>query len=201
MSAHVPALPLELDPLIAEAKQRARRRRLILLAGVVALAAVPPAALTLRSSAKPRPALTAAPSCRAGQLHLSLTSGGVAAGTVGDAFTFANTSHAVCVLSGWPRFRLVMGDGRVVRPRPHDLIASAYSVKHPPPVPRVRLAPGATVQWILEAADGTGLPRMCPTAERLLLTPPGAHTALAVAARVPFCGPRYFWTFPIGRVR
>src|SRR5439155_4485103 len=37
MAAEVPALPLELDPLIAEAKQRARRRRfalaLLLLAG------------------------------------------------------------------------------------------------------------------------------------------------------------------------
>lgn len=198
MSAHVPALPLELDPLIAEAKQRARRRRFILLVGVVALAAVS-AAVTLRGFGEPRPALTAATSCRTAQLHVSLTSGGVAGGTVGDAFTFANTSRAVCVLSGWPRFRLVMGDGKVVRPRPHDLIASAYSVKNPPPVPRVRLAPGATVHWILEAADGTGLPRMCPTAERLLLTPPGAHVALAVAARVPYCGPRYFWTFPIGR--
>ena len=37
MSAHVPALPLELDPLIAEAKQRARRRRLIAAAVLLAV--------------------------------------------------------------------------------------------------------------------------------------------------------------------
>jgi hypothetical protein len=33
----------------------------------------------------------------------------------------------------------------------------------------------------------------------LLVTPPGGHTAVAVAARIPFCGPRYFWSLPIGR--
>ena len=199
MSAHVPALPLELDPLIAEAKQRARRRRLLLLAGLVALAGAPVAALAFRSSDKPLSAPVAAGGCRVGQLHLALTSGGVAGGTAGYGFTFTNTSKAVCTLRGWPRFQLAMADGRVMTPRPHDLIASGYSVKHPPPVPRVRLEPGGTVQWNLDAADGTGLPRTCPSAERLLLTPPGAHTALAVAARVPYCGPRYFWTFPIGR--
>lgn len=35
MSAHVPALPLEADPLIAEAKQRARRRRLVAAAALL----------------------------------------------------------------------------------------------------------------------------------------------------------------------
>ena len=38
MSAGAPALPLGLDPLIGEAKERARRRRL-LVAGVLVLAA------------------------------------------------------------------------------------------------------------------------------------------------------------------
>jgi hypothetical protein len=49
MSAHARALPLELDPLIAEAKQRARRRRWLAVtaAGVVAAAAV--ATFALRS--------------------------------------------------------------------------------------------------------------------------------------------------------
>jgi len=39
MSAQVPALPLEVDPLIAEAKQRARRRRLLVLGALVVIAA------------------------------------------------------------------------------------------------------------------------------------------------------------------
>jgi len=50
MSVHVPALPLEVDPLIAEAKQRARRRRLIGLVLVVVLGAVVGGTFALRSS-------------------------------------------------------------------------------------------------------------------------------------------------------
>ena len=39
MSAHVPALQLEVDPLIAEAKQRARRRRLLAIGALAVIAA------------------------------------------------------------------------------------------------------------------------------------------------------------------
>lgn len=51
MSVHVPTLPLEVDPLIAEAKQRARRRRLIALVLVVAVGAAVGARFAVRSSA------------------------------------------------------------------------------------------------------------------------------------------------------
>jgi hypothetical protein len=40
MSLHVPELPFQIDPLIAEAKRRARRRRLFELAALVAVAVV-----------------------------------------------------------------------------------------------------------------------------------------------------------------
>ncbi len=46
MAVDLPAAPFELDPLIAEAKRRARRRRLLVAAGVVALAGLA-AGLTL----------------------------------------------------------------------------------------------------------------------------------------------------------
>jgi hypothetical protein len=47
MASHLPALPLQLDPLIAEARRRAGRRRLLLAAALVATLASA-AALTLR---------------------------------------------------------------------------------------------------------------------------------------------------------
>jgi hypothetical protein len=50
MSTRVPALPLEADPLIAEARQRARRRRLLAVAVVGAAAAAIGSTLGLRSS-------------------------------------------------------------------------------------------------------------------------------------------------------
>src|SRR5581483_11805860 len=53
MSAHVPALPLALDPLIAEAKERARRRRLAALALLVVAGAGIALALALRSPGLP----------------------------------------------------------------------------------------------------------------------------------------------------
>ena len=201
MSEHLPTLPLELDPLIAEAKQRARRRRLALGVCALALAVASAAVVALRTSARPLLPAVAPPTCRSSQLSLALTSGGVAGGTVGDAFSFANASNTVCTLSGWPTFRLVLTNGRLVMAQPHDLIASGYSVKHPPPIPRVRLAPGGTVQWILDAADMAPPGYGCSTAQKLLVVPPGEDKAIAVVATVPFCGPRSFWTFPIGRLQ
>jgi hypothetical protein len=50
MSAHAPALPYEVDPLIAEAKHRARRRRLLAVGLVVAVAAAVAATFALRSA-------------------------------------------------------------------------------------------------------------------------------------------------------
>lgn len=50
MSAHIPALPLEADPLVAEAKRRARRRRLIVALVVAIAGAAVAATFTLRSS-------------------------------------------------------------------------------------------------------------------------------------------------------
>lgn len=200
MSAHPPALSLELDPLIAEAKQRARRRRILLLGCLFAAAATSTAAFGLRSIQRPRPVAPAAPACRSGQLGLTLRDGGVAGGTSGFEFAFENHSETVCTLTGWPTLRVVTRSSRRLATRPHDLIALGYSVKHPPRVPRISLAPRRTVRWILQAADGTGLAHMCPTAKKLLVVPPGGHEAIAVAATVPFCGPRSLWSLPIGRV-
>jgi hypothetical protein len=50
MTAHVPALPLEVDPLVAEAKRRARRRRLAVAAIVVLASAAVGTTFALRSS-------------------------------------------------------------------------------------------------------------------------------------------------------
>jgi uncharacterized protein DUF4232 len=199
MLAPVPAVELELDPLIAEARRRARRRR-FLWACVVGIAAVAAGVVALRNSGRPGFMALAPPDCNASQLRLALRSGGVGnLGTAAYAVTLRNTSNATCTLSGWPKLRLVMSGGARVTRRPHDLIAFAYSVKHPPPAPRIRLGPGGSAQWYFQAADGTGLHHACRTAEKLLVVPPAEHQSLALAVRVPFCGPHYFWELPIGR--
>lgn len=117
MSAHVPALPLELDPLIAEAKQRARRRRLTavvaLLAGGAALVA---GVLAFGGSRPPggvpwlptRPQLgpaspPLASACTASQLRGELGIQGLGFGTLGGPLMIENRGSAPCALVGMPK--------------------------------------------------------------------------------------------------
>lgn len=116
MSAHVPALPLELDPLIAEAKRRARRRRLV--AAAVCLAAGGAAAGVLAFGAgkgsgevpwlPTEPQLPAAdppraPACRASQLRGKLGIEGVGFGALGGPLMVVNRGSAPCALVGMPK--------------------------------------------------------------------------------------------------
>jgi hypothetical protein len=120
MSAHVPSLPLEIDPLIAEAKQRARRRRLLVAAGLLlALGAAAGGVLAFGSGGASgevpwlgtRPQLGAAnpplaPACRASQLHATLGLQGGGFGTLVGSLTVANRGSAPCALVGMPRLSL-----------------------------------------------------------------------------------------------
>jgi Domain of unknown function (DUF4232) len=118
MSAHVPALPLEADPLIAEAKRRARWRRLI-AAGVLLLAAGGAAAGVLAfggsGSASPgripwlptRPQLGPAnppltPPCTAAQLRATLELQG-ATGNLAGLISIVNRGSQPCSLLGRPK--------------------------------------------------------------------------------------------------
>jgi Protein of unknown function (DUF4232) len=196
-------LPVSLNPLIAEAKRRARLRRLLLamLGMSVAAGAVIDGTLASRSSEGPRSVVVAAPACRTDQLRLSWHSDGVAAGTVGEAFTFRNTSGSPCGLHGWPSFRFVMRDGRRITPRPHDLIATAYRVTNPPPIPSHLLQPGGTTLLSVFEADGTGYGHPCRMTRTVLVVPPDARAPLSVSAALFYCGPRDMWMLPVGRRR
>jgi hypothetical protein len=198
----------ELEALIREARARQRHRRLAVVALIALLAgmALGVGAIFLHSGPKAQKASPGSPSvgslrsrCRAKQLGVSVAGGGVAAGTAGTRFEFTNRSSTPCMLSGWPSFRLVLGDGRQVTPRPHDLIADGYYVRHPPRLPRVVLRPGAGVSWYVNAADGTGYNRACPWSRAVIVAPPGVQGRLAVKATLPYCARRLFWVLPIGR--
>jgi hypothetical protein len=201
MTLHVLRLPISLDPLIAEAKRRARQRRLLLaaLGVVVAAGAVIGVTLASRGSDRPRTAIVGTPGCHASQLHLSWRSAGVAGGSAFEAFTFRNTSSSACSLHGWPSFRFVMHDGRTVVPHPHDLIATAYRVTHPPSIPRVVLQPSDTALLSVFEADGTGYQHACQLTRTVLVTLPSARAPLSVSAKLFYCGPRDMWVLPVGR--
>jgi hypothetical protein len=119
------SLPIELDPLIAEAKQRARRRRL-LAAGVVALAfagtAVGVATSESGGSSGTVPWLPTKPSlgpsnpplaapCTAAQLHGTLGIQGAAGNLVGLIW-LTNRSNSACSLVGQPKLSFVGATSR-----------------------------------------------------------------------------------------
>ena len=119
MSAHVPALPLELDPLIAEAKQRARRRRVIAAVALTVTGAAVWGALAFGGGGSSdeipwlptRPQLGSAnpplaPACGASRLRATLSLQG-ATGNLAGGISIRNQSSQPCSLVGRPRLAFV----------------------------------------------------------------------------------------------
>lgn len=119
MSAHVPALPLEADPLIAEAKQRARRRRLIAAAVLFAAGGAAAVVLALGSGGSSgevpwlptRPQLgpanpPLAPACRASQLRGKLALQGGGFGELVGPLLVTNRGSSPCALVGMPKLSI-----------------------------------------------------------------------------------------------
>src|SRR5690242_4458850 len=112
MTLQVPRLPFSLDPLIAEAKRRARTRRFLLVATVVLAGGVAAATLALHGSEQRL--LAPSDPCRITQLNVVPGRLGAAAGTASRTFSLVNASEAGCTLRGWPNLRLLLGSGRMV---------------------------------------------------------------------------------------
>lgn len=185
MSANTPALPLELDPLIAEAKHRARRRRhLLATAGLVAVGSLT-VTYVVRGSERPRPGLLATPACRPAELRAEKPRfGGVYTGHVVESLAFQNLSPATCALAGWPTVTTVLPDGRHV-------VARVGHVRNVGAAPRARvtLPAGGAASFHVIADDGTG-DTACPfplPSVRVLIVPPGAATSAHGATTMPYC--------------
>jgi hypothetical protein len=190
MTLHLPRVPFSLDPLIAEARRRARRRSL-LAAAVVAVGGAIAGTFALDSSNQPRP-LVGAPTCRSTQLQLAGERGGVAAGTVMRDFTLTNLSGQSCTLRGWPVVRLVLRNGRTISPRLR--LAHYYSSGVPNHAlsPRtIGLRSGATASFIVFDQDWNYKTNQgCALVRTMLVTPPGGHAPLSVPKGLgTYCSP------------
>jgi Protein of unknown function (DUF4232) len=202
MTLHVSGLPGSLDPLIAEAKRRARARRLLLLgAAAVVIGGGAAATVAFRSSARPLPPIVAAPTCRDAQLSLVPGRGGVAAGTYMSDLALVNVSAATCELRGWPGVRLVLGNGRMVAPRVHR---DHYGANMKAPARTILVRPGAAASFRIAESDGTGTGmQTCFRVKTVLITPPGASEPLSLRhGPVDYCAPYTLYEVPIvsGRV-
>jgi hypothetical protein len=193
MSVGVPALPLGLDPLIAEAKERARRRRLI-AAGLIALAAGITVAgvlsfgagggsgeipwLPTRPDIGPaNPPLAAA--CTASQLRASLFLQGATMSLAGP-ISIVNRSSRPCSLLGHPKLSFANATSRWQEGRwtPTPSAAISFDPLAPPRGSLRALAPGEHVSvqlwwsnWCGHGAQPGGVLTQSPSA--IVLTPPG----------------------------
>jgi hypothetical protein len=185
MTLHAPRLPFSLDPLIAEAKRRARTRRFLLVALAIAAGGVAAATLALRGSE--RELIGASGACRITQLNVVPGKEGVAAGTASRAFSLVNASETSCTLHGWPNLRLLLGNGRMVSPRverDHYGSGTALTVR------TIKLAPAATASFRIAESDGTGTGvQTCRAIRALLISLPGAGGRVDVSKGVVYCAP------------
>jgi Protein of unknown function (DUF4232) len=206
----------ELEGLIREARDRQRRRSILVAVGVSALAgavivAYALANATLRGNshslaAASRPA--GGVRCRADQLAISFVDRGAAVmGEEGGLLRFTNIGRSVCNIRGWPRVVAIRrGGSRVAALRIADapMLFATYWL-HGPRVPTLALRRQASGYAILGGFDNpVGRPPRwrCPSARRLVVTPPGSRRLVSLsgllwAARgdrvyLPLCGGKPF---------
>jgi hypothetical protein len=149
--------------------------------------------------------------CRGSQLAIAFVRRGGVMMQEGGLLRFTNTSSAACRISGWPRVIAVTATGRRVH-AVHSLQSMLFATYwlHIPPVPRLTLRKGTSGYAVLgSSATAIGRPAgwRCPTARRLLVSPPGSRRLTPLSgllwtnhgyppAYLPLCGHRP-WVEPV----
>jgi hypothetical protein len=201
MTLHVPRLPASLDPLIAEAKRRARARRFLLIAAVLTVAGAATATAALRNTDRLQPTpLVVGPTCQSAQLRIVRAGGGVAAGTAAQDFALLNTSGQACSLRGWPTLGLVLANGRLIHPA---VRLDHYGPAGRVPVRTINLPPGGAATFGIAGSDGTGTGlQTCKKVKTLLVAPTGVDRPLSQSRINPYCAPYRLFVVPFvsGRV-
>jgi hypothetical protein len=138
-------------------------------------------------------------------------------GQEGGLLRFTNVSQTSCRLSGWPAVVAVTPRGKMIRAfritRPSMLFATFWL--HSPRVPTLTLRDGAAGYAVLGGYDNpVGRPYRpyrwrCPSARRLLVSPPGSRDRVTLSGLLwpsgvrpvylPMCGGKA-WVAPV-RVR
>jgi hypothetical protein len=194
MLAHVPELPLEADRLIAEAKQRARRRGLIAAAALLAAGGAAGGVLAFggSGSASPgripwlptRPHLgpanpPLAPACTAAQLRAKLELQG-STGNLAGGISIVNRGSQPCSLVGRPKLGFAGATSKWRETRYHGATAP-FDPLAPPRGSLRALPPGESVSvgiwwsnWCGRGSSNGGDAGEPPTA--MLLKAPGGGT-------------------------
>jgi hypothetical protein len=197
----------ELELLIHEARARQRRRRTTAAAavgvaaaiGISVWAAVPRGATARVGSRGSSPPL-AVPRCSIAQLRISFPFAFAATGHEGGWIRFVDASRERCLLTGWPRVRVVKANGETVRVQRQAVqdMWIPFLGKAARRVPRLILRPGQAA--IAEIQDGDirlgNSAKACPAARLLRVGVPGDRRYVTISARLrreaaylPLCYP------------
>jgi hypothetical protein len=191
--ADVPRLPFSLDRLIAEAKRRARQRRLV---GTVLVLAMVVAAGVFALRVSERPAAVSGPArCLPSQIRATaapLPGGAVYAGW---AILYRNVSPSACTLSGYPTVKLsTTGLNEVATHTRSEYLGGLQSLRAPLPRVLLRDKKAVASSQVSYVSQGTAQ-SVCPETKKyplrfrsISVTVPGATRsfALPVSATV-FC--------------
>ena len=119
------------------------------------------------------------------QLTITLTRKGAAVmGEVGGYLRFTNRGPA-CQIGGWPGVTAVTAAGRTIAAVRawHGMMLGGW--QYAPPLPVLRLAPGAAAYAVLAAGDHSArTTRPCPVVRWLRVTPPAGSGHVTLSARL-----------------
>jgi hypothetical protein len=109
----------------------------------------------------------------------------VAAGNVGEIFSFTNVSSSECSLRGFPNAQLLDASKHPLPIKVHQQTASMMFNMS---VQTIVLAPQASAHFIVEWVDEATAGQTCPTGSYLSVTPPSSAQWMEVAVTIAPCG-------------
>ena len=115
-----------------------------------------------------------------------MTHTGAVTGEVGGYIRFTNRGTAPCRLSGWPKVIAVNAAGKptTVRRALHGTMIGAW--QYVPPLPVLRLRPGASAYAVVAAGDNPVYGSSpCPSYRLLRITPPRNSQQVTLSAWLP----------------
>src|SRR5215831_19243333 len=126
------------------------------------------------------------PTCTTSQLTITLTRKDAAVmGEEGGYLRFANSGPAACQIGGWPAVTAVTAAGKTIRAARawHGTMLGDW--RYTPPLPVLRLAPGAAAYAVLAAGDhSASTTRPCPAVRWLRVSPPAGSGHVTLSARL-----------------
>jgi hypothetical protein len=186
--------------LIREARARQRRRWLLVAAGVAILAATVLGVTAIvaqnpgnqQTGGLPTP-VGALPRCGSTQLHASWRGIGAYTGHSITSFALTNVSDARCTLRGRPKVQLVMQGGRLRPGHVYRARNARPGFASAVPVQTIVLRTGGAASFNVVVVDQVGragpIPsKFCAWSRSILVTPPGARSAVRVHFGLSNCG-------------